>query len=98
MLLWIQVILFSFICILLALSVYYSIRSRREKDTARRGLYSARMNICMGLMLVLIAVTQLFFFSESSFRRIFGTICVLLGLFNLFAGIRNHGHFERMQR
>ncbi|MEW9698308.1 YtpI family protein [Paenibacillus sp. SI8] len=95
---WIQGILFTLICILLALSVYFSFRARREKETAKRGLYSARMNICMGLMLVLIAVTQLFFFSESSFRRIFGTVCVLLGLFNLFAGIRNHGHFDRMQR
>jgi len=93
---WIQIVLFSLICITLAFSVYFSTRSRREKETAKRGLYAARMNICMGLMLVLIAVTQLFFFSESSFRRIFGTVCVLLGLFNLFAGIRNHGHFDRM--
>ncbi|MBD0382773.1 YtpI family protein [Paenibacillus sedimenti] len=95
---WIQILLFVLICITLAVSVYFSFRSRRETETAKRGLYAARMNICMGLMLILIAVTQLFFFSESSFRRIFGTICVLLGLFNLFAGIRNHGHFDRMLR
>lgn len=94
----IQITLFSLICILLALSLYFSFRSRRETDPARRGLFSARMNICMGLMLVLIAITQIFFFSESSFRRIFGTVLVLLGLFNLFAGIRNHGHFDRMLR
>ncbi|NOU88012.1 hypothetical protein GC102_19890 [Paenibacillus sp. LMG 31460] len=94
----IQITLFSLICILLALSLYFSFRSRRESDPARRGLFSARMNICMGLMLVLIAITQIFFFSESSFRRIFGTVLVLLGLFNLFAGIRNHGHFDRMLR
>lgn len=94
----IQITLFSLICILLGLSVYFSFRSRRETDAAKRGLYSARMNICMGLMLVLIAITQIFFFSESSFRRIFGTVLVLLGLFNLFAGIRNHGHFDRMLR
>lgn len=94
----IQITLFSLICILLALSLYFSFRSRRETDPAKRGLFSARMNICMGLMLVLIAITQIFFFSESSFRRIFGTVLVLLGLFNLFAGIRNHGHFNRMLR
>ncbi len=94
----IQITLFSLICILLGLSVYFSFRARREKEAAKRGLYSARMNICMGLMLVLIAITQIFFFSESSFRRIFGTVLVLLGLFNLFAGIRNHGHFDRMLR
>lgn len=94
----IQVILFSVICLLLGLSVYFSFRSRRETDAARRGLFSARMNICMGLMLVLIAITQIFFFSESSFRRIFGTVLILLGVFNVFAGIRNHGHFDRMLR
>ncbi|NOU71610.1 hypothetical protein GC098_09270 [Paenibacillus sp. LMG 31458] len=94
----IQITLFSLICILLALSLYFSFRSRCESDPARRGLFSARMNISMGLMLVLIAITQIFFFSESSFRRIFGTVLVLLGLFNLFAGIRNHGHFDRMLR
>jgi hypothetical protein len=94
----IQITLFTLICILLALSLFFSFRSRRETDTAKRGLFSARMNICMGFMLVLIAITQIFFFSESSFRRIFGTVLVLLGLFNLFAGIRNHGHFDRMLR
>ncbi|UKS24341.1 YtpI family protein [Paenibacillus sp. HWE-109] len=94
----IQITLFILICLMLALSVYFSFRSRREQDVTKRGLYSARMNICMGLMLILIAVTQIFFFSESSFRRIFGTVLVLLGVFNVFAGIRNHGHFDRMQR
>lgn len=94
----IQIILFSFILIMLALSVVYSFRYRRETDTKKRGVLAARMNICMGIMLVIIAVTQLFFFSDSSFRRIFGTICLLLGLFNMFAGIRNHGHFSRMNR
>ncbi|MFC5451960.1 YtpI family protein [Paenibacillus aestuarii] len=94
----IQITLFTLICIALGFSLFYSFRSRREADPAKRGLFAARMNICMGLMLVLIAVTQIFFFSESSFRRIFGTVCVLLGLFNLFAGIRNHGHFDRMMR
>lgn len=92
----IQATLFILICVLLALSVFFSFRARRVQDPARRGLYSARMNICMGLMLVMIAITQLFFFNDSSFRRIFGTVLVLLGLFNFFAGVRNHGHFNRM--
>ncbi|MEC0228139.1 YtpI family protein [Paenibacillus alba] len=94
----IQVTLFLLICVLLALTVFFSFRSRREQDAAKRGLFAARMNICMGFMLILIAVTQIFFFSESSFRRIFGTILVLLGVFNVFAGIRNHGHFNRLLR
>jgi cell division protein FtsW (lipid II flippase) len=94
----IQLTLFILICLFLGLTLFYSIRSRRESDAAKRGLYTARMNICMGLMLVLIAITQIFFFSESSFRRIFGTVLVLIGVFNVFVGIRNHGHFDRLLR
>jgi len=94
----VQVGLFLLIVLTLALSIYFSFRFRRERDPKQRGLYSARLNICMGIMLVLIAVTQLFFFSDTAFRRIFGTICLLLGLFNLFAGIRNHSHFQRMSQ
>ncbi|WP_327204059.1 YtpI family protein [Paenibacillus tyrfis] len=83
------------IVIFLILSLYFSVRYRREAEPKQRGLYSARMNIFMGLMLVVIAVSQLFFFEDSATRRIFGTVCLLLGLFNLFAGIRNHNLFSR---
>jgi Zn-dependent protease len=96
--LWIQGILFAFIVIMLVFSLYNSVRSRREKDPQKRGFYAARMNICMGIMLIAIAVTQLFFFTDSLMRRSFGVICFLLGVFNLFAGIRNYGYFQRMNR
>jgi heme/copper-type cytochrome/quinol oxidase subunit 2 len=94
----IQTVLFAFIVAMLLISVYFSFRYRREKDMKKRGLFAARMNICMGIMLVAISVTQLFFFTDSTVRRIFGTVCLLLGLFNLFAGIRNHGVYQRMDR
>jgi hypothetical protein len=94
---WIQIFLFVSIVILLGLSVYHSVLSRRQKDPKKRGIYAARMNIYMGAMLIMIAITQLFFFSESVFRRTFGIVCILLGFFNLFAGIRNHGYFQRMK-
>jgi len=90
-----QNVLFALIVVALAVSGYFSIRYRRSRDPRMRGLQAARMNIAMGIMLLLIAVTQLFFFTDSSLRRVFGTVCVLLGLFNLFAGIRNHGLFLR---
>jgi hypothetical protein len=48
----------------------------------------------MGVMLIAIAVSQLFFFTDSVVRRSFGVVCVLLGLFNLFAGLRNRKHFS----
>ncbi len=91
----IQWMLSVLIIIFVVFSVYYSFRFRRATDPKQRGLYGARMNIFMGLMLIVIAVSQLFFFTDSVTRRIFGTVCLLLGLFNLFAGLRNHSHYSR---
>ncbi len=77
-------------------SVFFSIRARRTADGRLRGLYAARMNISMGLMLILIAVIQMFMFSGSTLRVVIGALFMLLGLFNLFAGLRNNAHFSRM--
>lgn len=86
----------ALIFVTLIFSVFYSFRSRQAQEPKLRGLYSARMNIAMGVMLIVIAVTQLFFFNDSNVRRVFGTVCVLLGLFNLFVGLRNHSLFNRL--
>jgi hypothetical protein len=94
----IQIVFSALILITLVASVFYSFKYRRQTDPTLRGLFAARMNIYMGIMLVLIAVSQLFFFNDSSVRRIFGTICLLLGLFNLFSGIRSHGAYQRQKR
>ncbi|WP_276354168.1 YtpI family protein [Cohnella caldifontis] len=79
-------------------SVVFSFRYRRSADGRLRGLYAARMNVCMGLMLVFIALIQMFLFSGSTLRVVIGAVFLLLGLFNLFAGLRNHSHFSRMSR
>ncbi len=94
MLQWISYVLWLIILFTMLASAYYSFKSRREKNPRFRGLYAARMNICMGIMLVGIAVIQLFMFGGSNVRIAFGTVCLLLGLFNLFAGMRNHAHFK----
>jgi uncharacterized membrane protein YfcA len=93
----IQTVLFIFIVVMLFLAVYNSFRYRREQDVKKRGLYAARMNMFMGIMLVGVAITQLFFFTDTAFRRIFGSVCLLLGLFNFFAGVRNYSYFSRMK-
>jgi glucan phosphoethanolaminetransferase (alkaline phosphatase superfamily) len=91
-----QLILFLLIALAVAVSIAYSIRFRREIEPIRKGIYNARLNISMGIMLIFIALSQLFFFNDSNLRRIFGTVCLLMGLFNLFAGIRNHGAYQRL--
>jgi hypothetical protein len=76
-------------------SAVFSFRARRATDVKLRGLYAARMNISMGLMLIFIALLQMFLFSGSTLRVVIGALFMLLGLFNLFAGLRNHSHFNR---
>ncbi len=88
----------ALIIVTCVLSALYSFRSRRSTDGRMRGLYASRMNISMGLMLIFIAIIQMFLFSGSSIRVVIGALFFLLGLFNLFAGMRNHSHFSRLLR
>lgn len=75
------------------LSLVFSFRSRRSADPLIRGLNTSRMNICIGLMLIFLALIQMVLFSGSTLRVIVGAVFLLMGLFNLFAGLRNHAHF-----
>jgi len=92
-----QWLIMAVITVSLVMTVFYSYKSRRNADGRLRGLYAARMNICMGVMLLFIAFIQMFLFPGSTLRVVIGAIFMLLGLFNLFAGIRNHGYFTRMK-
>ncbi|MFD2613490.1 YtpI family protein [Paenibacillus gansuensis] len=79
-------------------SVFNSFKSRRQTDPSLKGLYAARTNISMGALLIVISIMQLFLFQGSSLRVIIGVLFLLMGVFNLFAGIRNHSYFSKMQR
>jgi glucose uptake protein GlcU len=90
---------FSFILtavILLSLlsTVFYSFRSRTQKDAVLRGVLAAKMNISMGFMLVAMALLQIFLFETNTLRTALGIIFLLLGLFNFFSGVRNHMHYR----
>lgn len=89
-------LLFIFACSLFG-SVLFSVRYRRQVSRKARGMDSAKMNICMGAMLISIAIIQLFLFTGSTVRVIVGAVMLLLGLFNLFAGIRNYGLYDRIK-
>ncbi len=92
---WQLVLTFSAIIAAVA-SFIFSSKSRKATTVKLQGLYSARTNMCMGVMLIIIAIVQLVLFEGSTIRMIVGTVFLLLGLFNLFAGIRNHSAFNRM--
>ena len=86
---WLQWILITGIALASVLSAVYSLRSRRSSDARLRALYAAKMNISMGIMLLLISLIQMFLYSGSTLRVIIGAVFMLLGLFNIFAGLRN---------
>lgn len=81
----------------LAGSVFFSFRHRRQTSRKARGIDAAKMNMCMGVMLVAISLVQLLLFTGSSIRVVVGAAMLLLGLFNLFAGIRNYGVYSRVK-
>ncbi|WEK53250.1 MAG: YtpI family protein [Candidatus Cohnella colombiensis] len=91
--LWLSI---AIVIITSILSVVFSFKSRRSSDLRLRGLYAANMNINLGLMLIFLAIIQMFMFSGSSLRVAVGAIFLLLGIFNTFAGSRNRSHFSRM--
>lgn len=90
------VLLVVFACSLFG-SVFFSVRYRRQQSRKARGIDAAKMNMSMGAMLVSISFIQLFLFEGSTVRVIVGLVLLLLGLFNLFAGIRNYGAFDRLK-
>ncbi|MBD2872909.1 YtpI family protein [Paenibacillus arenilitoris] len=77
------------ILVSLAFSAVFSFKARRSKDVKTRGMMAARMNISMGVMLLFIAGVQLFWSGESTLRIVIGAIFMVIGIFNLFAGLRN---------
>jgi uncharacterized membrane protein HdeD (DUF308 family) len=91
-----QWVLGALIIVTSILSVRYSFRARRATDRRLRGLYSSRMNISMGIMLIFISLIQMFLFSGSTLRVVVGALFLIIGLFNLFAGMRNHSHYTRL--
>lgn len=91
---WILVIL---IIAASLLSVTFSFKSRRSTDSRMRGIHAARMNMSMGAMLVLIAVFMMLAYSGSTVKVIIGALFIVLGLFNLFAGLRNHSVYNSMK-
>ncbi|AZN40222.1 YtpI family protein [Paenibacillus albus] len=78
-------------------SVYNSYKARRSTDTRQRGIYAARMNIYMGIMLIFIALFAMLAYNGSTIKVIIGTLFIVLGLFNLFAGLRNNSIYRSMK-
>lgn len=89
--------LLALVAVLSAVTVRYSFRARRAVDPRLRALNAARMNISMGAMVIAIACLYMLLFSGSTLKVIVGAVLILLGLFNIFAGLRNHAVYSRKE-
>jgi len=87
--------LLALVVVLSVLSVYYVFKSRRAGEPGLRGLYGARSNISMGALVIAIACLYMLLFSGSTLKVIVVAVLILLGLFNIFAGLRNHAFYSR---
>ncbi|WP_018753387.1 YtpI family protein [Paenibacillus sanguinis] len=94
----IQYILYSLLIFSCLSSLFFSFKSRRSLEPATRALAGAKMNISMGLMLIILALIQMLLFTGSTLRVVIGAIFMVLGAFNIFAGIRNHGMYSRQKQ
>ncbi|QHT60118.1 hypothetical protein GXP70_09305 [Paenibacillus lycopersici] len=90
-------IIVTLICLTALCSVYFSYNARRTSDVRRRGMLSARLNMCMGVMLVFIALFMMLAFSGSTVKVIISALIIVIGLFNLFAGLRNNSIYRSMK-
>ncbi|MCA1291695.1 YtpI family protein [Paenibacillus sp. alder61] len=88
-------ILYACLIVSSVCSIFFSIKSRRSLDARIRGIAQAKSNISMGTMLIMLALIQMLIFSGSTVRVVVGALFMVLGAFNIFAGIRNHGIFSR---
>lgn len=85
---------FILVAVLLGFSFYYSYKTRRQADPDMRGLLQAKQNMAMGLMLTVLSVYPLYLMPGSTIRVLIGALFLVLGLFNLFAGIRNYAVYK----
>lgn len=93
----IEYVLYAVLIIACVCSVYFSFRSRRSLDPAVRGMNAAKNNVSMGVMLIVLAIIQMFMFTGSSLRVVIGALFMVLGAFNIFAGLRNISFYTRRQ-
>lgn len=79
-------------------SALNSIRSRRTTDPIAIGLYRSWTNIWMGSMLVILSLILMFVFTGSTLSVVVEALFLIMGAYNLFAGLRNRSYYARMQQ
>ncbi|WP_426249357.1 YtpI family protein [Paenibacillus pabuli] len=79
-------------------SALNSIRSRRTTNPVLVGLYRSWTNIWMGGMLIILALILMFVFTGSTLSVVVEALFLIMGAYNLFAGLRNRSYYARLQQ
>jgi formate hydrogenlyase subunit 3/multisubunit Na+/H+ antiporter MnhD subunit len=91
-------VFFLFVVVIFAaFAVFNTFKTRTYRAQGKFNemkFYNAKTNISMGIMLIAMAVIQLFLHAETTVWRIgVGVVFMGLGLFNLVIGIRNYNTY-----
>ncbi|GAS80710.1 YtpI family protein [Paenibacillus amylolyticus] len=90
--------LIAIFAVVMVFAALNSIRSRRTSDAASAGLYRSWTNIWMGSMLIVLALILMFVFTGSTLSVVVEALFLIMGAYNVFAGIRNRSYYARLQQ
>lgn len=95
MIMLIKYVLFVLLVVFIIGAAVYSFASRRASDPLVKGLKRAVMNMLLGAMLVTLSLMSMFIFRGSTLNVVIEAAFLLLGIFNIFSGLRSHSFYSR---
>lgn len=97
MIMIIKYLLFVLLVVFMISAAMYSFSSRRAADPLIKGLNRSIMNVLLGAMLVTLSLMSMFIFRGSTLNVVIEAAFLLLGIFNIFSGLRSHGYYSQLR-
>lgn len=95
MVLIIKYLLFILMVIFVIGAAIFSLSSRRAINPRDKGLKRSVMNVMLGAMLVTLSLMSMFLFRGSTINIIVEAAFFLIGVFNIFSGLRSYSYYSR---
>ncbi|WP_238654778.1 YtpI family protein [Paenibacillus piscarius] len=95
MILLIKYLLFALMVVFMISAAVYSYSSRRAADPLVKGAKRSVMNMLLGGMLVTLSLMSMFIFRGSTLNIVIEAVFLVLGLFNIFSGLRSYSYYSR---
>mgnify|MGYP000144449053 CR=1 FL=1 len=97
MIMIIKYLLFILLVVFVLSAAFFSTGSRRTADPLDKGQKRSIMNVMMGAMLVDLALMVMFLFNGSTLGIIVEAAFLVIGLFNIFSGMRSYSYYSRLK-